>query len=155
MGEQFEQRLPSEQVTNAVEGAAYFWLSHELGHALAHTLKLPITGREEDAADQFAAFVTLDGSEAGRNMAMAWTYLMADDEDQNRTSSLSDEHALNAQRRFNLLCWMYGQDPGRNAGFVATGALPLPRAERCPSEYAQLHRSWNQLLSNHLRQSDD
>ena len=33
---------------------AQFTLLHELGHALIHTLKLPVLGREEDAADTLA-----------------------------------------------------------------------------------------------------
>ena len=37
-----------------VSGVLSFVFLHELGHALIHELALPITGREEDVADQLA-----------------------------------------------------------------------------------------------------
>ena len=43
-----------------VDGTFWFVAYHELGHALTHVLNLPITGREEDAADQLAALMLLE-----------------------------------------------------------------------------------------------
>lgn len=38
-------------------------LFHELGHAFISLYDLPITGREEDAVDQFAAILLAMGDE--------------------------------------------------------------------------------------------
>ena len=142
------RRVPEDRMDEeAIDGAAYFILSHELGHALVHTLHLPITGREEDAVDQLAAYIMMDGSEEGRNAAMSWAMSLPSEND--LTFYLADEHSLTPQRRFNVFCWMYGQDPVRNAYFVTTGMLPEDRARRCPREYAQLRESWEFLLSKH------
>jgi hypothetical protein len=137
-------RVPDERIGAGVEGAAYFILSHELGHALVHMLHLPVTGREEDAVDQLAAYVMMDGSEEGRDAALFWAMSLPSEHD--LTFYLSDEHSLTPQRRFNLLCWMYGQNPERNAHFISNGMLPEKRAQRCPHEYAQLRDSWDRLL---------
>src|SRR5215218_6734685 len=43
----------------AVVGPVSDALFHETGHALVELLSVPVPGREEDAADQFAAFSVL------------------------------------------------------------------------------------------------
>jgi hypothetical protein len=148
LGEHYRYRLPAEQVPEAIEGAAAFILSHELGHALVDVLDLPVTGREEDAVDQLAAYVLL-GSGNGRHALVSWMNSLRQEGDV--FAAMSDEHSLTGQRQFNLMCWMYGADPGRNADLVAYGHLPLPRAQRCPAEYQQLRRSWDRILAPHLR----
>jgi len=135
--DQLEYQVAPEQLGGAINGAAYFLLSHELGHALVHTLHLPVTGREEDAVDQLAAYVMLDGSEKGRNAALFWAM------------SLPPEPDITLYRWYNVLCWIYGQDPQANAHLVTSGMLPVNRARRCPNEYAQLRNSWERLLSVH------
>jgi len=62
--ESFAAAYESEdEVDDAVAGAFVFFLFHEVGHALIDVLELPITGREEDAADQLAAWVMIDADE--------------------------------------------------------------------------------------------
>ena len=41
--------------TDAVVGQYVYTVSHELGHALFDVLHIPLLGRSEGAADQFAA----------------------------------------------------------------------------------------------------
>src|SRR5262249_47704308 len=48
-----------------------FILGHEIGHALIHQLRLPLTGLEEDSADGFAAFFTVNDKQRGPNAALA------------------------------------------------------------------------------------
>jgi hypothetical protein len=49
----------------------YFFFFHELGHALIDVLQLPIVGREEDAADEFATLALLAEEKAGAEAALA------------------------------------------------------------------------------------
>src|SRR5215813_3964864 len=42
-----------------------FILGHELGHAVIHQLNLPVTGMEEDSADGFATFFTVNDKDTG------------------------------------------------------------------------------------------
>jgi Putative metallopeptidase len=68
----------------------------------------------------------------------------------NDQSVYSDEHSLNAQRYFNLLCIVYGRDPDHFSGIVERGMLPKERASRCPEESAKITRSWARLLLPHF-----
>ena len=52
--------LKPEEAVVPVIYTVTFTLFHEVGHMLIHELNLPITGREEDVADQFSAHVFLD-----------------------------------------------------------------------------------------------
>ena len=42
-----------------LRGVCVIGVLHELGHALFHKYDIPLFGREEDAADQFAAYFML------------------------------------------------------------------------------------------------
>lgn len=147
-GEFFQRRVAEQWVAEGVEGATFFILAHELGHALVHTLELPVTGREEDAVDQLATLMMLNGTRDGRRAAIAWAMTM------NGSGyskwNLADEHSLNEQRRYNILCWMYGENPARNAGLVRNAEM-RDRARRCPAEYQKIRRSWTTLLGPNLR----
>ena len=64
----------------------------------------------------------------------------------------ADEHSLNEQRVYNMLCWVYGSDPDKYGSMVDDELLPAARAERCEGEYRQLDRSWSRLLDDHVRE---
>ena len=49
----------------AMIAANEFVLAHEMGHALVHSLTLPVTGKEEDAVDGFAAYLLADNPKFG------------------------------------------------------------------------------------------
>ncbi len=44
---------------DAICGQLFFAMAHELGHAMFDIFDVPVFGRQEDAADQFAAFIML------------------------------------------------------------------------------------------------
>lgn len=116
---------------------------HELGHALIDLLELPALGREEDVADQLAAyfmFADEDGELALQSVLDGYS-----EEDELSDEALADPHALNAQRAFNMLCWAYGADAERYAW--AGEELPEARREGCADEYAILADSFEQLLA--------
>ncbi len=147
----FADEVDEAEVEEAVSGATYFTLYHEVGHALIHVLDLPVTGREEDAADQLATFVLLDGTEEGEAAALdgAQSFLLEFEREGGalEESPLWGEHSLDPQRFYNVLCWVYGHDPVQYAYLVEEGFLPPERAERCDGEYSRMERSWSSLLA--------
>ncbi|MBK9654677.1 MAG: DUF4344 domain-containing metallopeptidase [Rhodanobacteraceae bacterium] len=146
MAEQYETQ---DELDAAVMGAFVLVLFHELGHALVHVLDLPITGREEDAVDQLAAWAMIDddtGDEAVLSAALSY-YVSAElSGNEIDDSTFADEHSLDKQRFFNLVCWVYGSNPEKHEGLVGDDYLPEARAERCPGEYQQIDKSWSRLL---------
>ena len=137
----------------ALQSAMEFTLLHELGHGLIDVLDLPVTGREEDAADQLA--VLLAAPDPGRGIWPA-QYAALKYQKLSRSHAVSqrlyaDEHGLDAQRYYNVVCWLYGSDPARYGAYVTRGILPEARARRCAREREQINRSWNTLLARHQR----
>jgi len=139
-----------EDRDQAVNDALLFTTLHEVGHALVNVLDLPVTGREEDAVDQLAALILVDGSEDGDEAAINGVRGLPDD-DQLDDLAFSDEHALNGQRFYNVLCLVYGQDPDAHPDWAEDGTLPAERADRCPEEYEQTRAAWQRLLRPYLR----
>jgi hypothetical protein len=134
----------------AVDDALLFTTLHEVGHALVSVLDLPVTGREEDAVDQLAALILVDGSDDGDVAAINGVRGLPDD-DQLDDLTFADEHALNGQRFYNVLCLVYGQNPEAHPEWTRDGTLPEERAERCPEEYGQTRAAWQKLLLPYLR----
>ncbi|HYV67605.1 MAG TPA: DUF4344 domain-containing metallopeptidase, partial [Myxococcales bacterium] len=133
----------------AWEGAVSFVLLHETGHALFDLLKVPILGREEDAADNVAAFLLLRGGEGLARRVLggaAWMYLhdskgrMPDDSD------FADVHGLDSQRFYNVLCMAYGSNPQAFKGLVEKKYLPKDRADGCNEEYRQVAYAVKKLI---------
>ncbi len=137
----------------AVAAAFSFIVLHEIGHALVDVLDLPVTGREEDAVDQLAVWLLLQ--EAGGDQAVvdvAFSFLAHRPwEDGGRSANPGDEHALDEQRFFNLLCWVYGSNPQAHRRLVRDSALPPRRRAQCQREYQRMARSWERLLASASR----
>lgn len=140
-----------DELNEAAWGAIYFNLYHELGHALVDVWDLPVTGREEDAADQLAAFLLSDGTEKGEGAVLsgASAFLLQHELEGGRVdeAALWNQHSLDSQRFYNIVCWVYGRDPEGYAFLTEDGTLPRERAEVCVEEYERLDRSWTDLLS--------
>jgi tetratricopeptide (TPR) repeat protein len=135
-------------------GSLVFVLFHELGHALVDVYSLPITGREEDAVDQFSTLMLL-GSEsdadAGGAIGAAVWFARTGSMGALGDRAFADTHSLDRQRFFNIVCWVYGKDPVKNVALVSQGVLPGTRAASCPREYAQMKASWDSLLTPHQK----
>ncbi|MEW6127198.1 MAG: DUF4344 domain-containing metallopeptidase [Acidobacteriota bacterium] len=143
------------ELNEAVMGDLLHTFYHELGHALIDILDLPVTGKEEDAVDQLSTFILADGTDEGEAaiISSARMFLIQHEQDDTDIEDLPfwDEHSLNAQRFYNLICWLYGHDEKRYASFVKDGVLPEDRAEQCGHEFEQLSKSWSRLLAPHLK----
>jgi len=131
-----------------------FVFYHELGHALVDVYGLPITGLEENALDQFAAFFMLmtlneEGYEGiiGQDILFnVGTWFFIESEKQYEYV-FWDVHNLDIQRFFNISCYAYGQHPEYNQDLIDDGWLPEERALNCEYEYAVLKDSWSRILS--------
>ncbi|TXI06433.1 MAG: hypothetical protein E6Q73_00525 [Pseudorhodobacter sp.] len=125
---------------------------HELGHALVDTLQLPVLGREEDAADTLSALLIHDlwQEEPAANMvyhtAGAFLAYAAEAEAGGHDLPYWDEHALDMQRYYNLICLFYGANPDEREEMAIELELPQDRAQRCPDEFALAADSWGVML---------
>lgn len=135
-----------------------FMLLHEVGHALVHQLELNVTGREEDAVDQLATTLMLtlvdpgeSEADVANNLDMAGRFFLANTSQAGYgLAHYAGEHSLGEQRYFNLMCMLYGADPGRYLRVVTSGRLPEARALRCPEESRRITRSWSRTLVPHF-----
>jgi hypothetical protein len=145
---------------------------HEFAHALFDMLDLPVFGREEDAADQVAAYIYLQlGPAESRRLITGTVYAYATEalkgelpsslEDvaevikAERPSSLeefSGEHGTPAQRAYNVMCMAYGADRKVFGDFLEKGLLPSERAEFCHEEYEQVQHAFQTLVAPHIDQ---
>ncbi len=149
IGERASVNSASVEEANAIMvGEFAFVFFHELGHVLVHEFKLPITGREEDVADQFATYIALNSQDAALKMQViqggVWFFSKTDLS--YARQHMADEHSLNVQRQFNIVCWAYGKDPRTFVALARTVGLPDERARRCQNEYAQMARGIEHLL---------
>ncbi len=131
-----------------------FILGHEIGHALIHQLRLPLTGLEEDSADGFATFFTVNDKERGPNAALGAAILfdqLARKQGTVTLEDLSSDHAVVQQRVYNFLCSVVGSDPQRlESSLVTDGYVPQSRALLCRKEWTQLNYGWWTILEPHL-----
>jgi hypothetical protein len=150
------QRLaPTETIggvtpEDAVVGPFLEVVLHEVGHALFDLLRVPILGREEDAADQLAAYIMLQLGQGFARTAIVGVAWMYAQEAQGATvdrSAFADVHSLDGQRFYTVLCLAYGADPRLFADAVEKGHLPQERAEGCADEYRQVAYAVQRLLS--------
>jgi hypothetical protein len=128
---------------------------HEAGHATFAALRIPIFGREEDAADLFSAYIMLKfGREEARRLILGSAYQYKGDLSSPTVmveqQKFADEHGTPAQRFFNLLCVAYGADPKLFADVVEKGFLPQDRAAGCEREYAQTSHAFDTLIGPHI-----
>jgi hypothetical protein len=126
---------------------------HEIGHALFNILKVPVLGREEDAADQVAAYVLLrltDNLARSTVSGVAYMYGHEAQAQNPQHKQFADVHGLPAQRFYNLLCMAYGSDPKLFGYVVEKRYLPESRAETCEDEYRQVDYAVKQLIGPHI-----
>jgi hypothetical protein len=143
------------ELRDAIAGPVLDVFLHEAGHAVFDLLRVPVFGREEDAADQFSAYLMLqhDKSRARRLiLGSAYQYRMdvRDAQVSLPVQVFADEHGHPGQRFFNVLCVAYGADPTLFADLVERDYLPRRRAEICADEYAQVRHAFQKLIGPYI-----
>lgn len=124
-------------------------LLHEGGHAVSNLLRLPVLGREEDTADQIAAFIMLQfGPDIARTLvrgeASGWN------QRQRTQSRFWGIHSTALQRQHAVLCLAYGMDPQRFEDFVKIGWLPKQRVANCAVEYKRVQHAFRETILPHI-----
>jgi hypothetical protein len=149
----FSRTLKARTARNdATKGATVSMFLHEVAHALIDGWDLPITGREEDAADQFSTLLLINGLPDGDEMALksARSFRLLADLEKGQEKDYSDPHSFDEQRFFNTICLVYGHNPEKYEYLIKNGTLPARRAAQCEGDYARLNKSWQTLLAPHL-----
>lgn len=143
-------QTPNDKKMNAAFGSIFFILYHEMGHALIDVLRLPILGKEEDAADAIASYLMLRVPDSyAAVLGTLWFFGQGSKDYSMR--QFADEHSLGPQRQSSLLCYALGKDPSRFESLANRFSLPSERARRCSVEYQQLENSVGQLLGQNIR----
>lgn len=146
-----------EETARRIAIGAFF---HEVGHMVIDIYDLPVTGREEDVADQLAAYELLapyddghvdqDFVQAAKDTAREYFVLSKEGGPLER-EAFADVHTPDEARAYNFECWVYGSNPDANADIVSSGLLPQGRADGCQGEWDQLVKGWTTLLEPHMR----
>ncbi|WP_313622234.1 DUF4344 domain-containing metallopeptidase [Achromobacter sp.] len=140
---------------------------HEFGHALIGELELPATGAEEDAVDMYSAlriveptmYPTQDADsntmarEAATYAALQWYYSgkLAEKRGASESSAWQDEHTGDLKRFRNMLCIMYGGNPGVFESVAKHAGFEDRTKSRCVDEFNKQNRAWRRLLAPHTR----
>ncbi len=136
-----------------------FVLLHEMAHSYITQMGLPVLGRMEDAADTFAALRLIRvGSDFSNKVlteaARGW--FLADRRDQKSGDKVTfyDEHGLNQQRAYQIVCLMVGSDDEKFKDLAKETKLPEARQDSCAGDYSNAAYSWDLLLKPHRRTPD-
>jgi putative metallopeptidase DUF4344 len=163
-------KLSPEQLrkmANFLAGNLTFAILHETGHALIADMSLPVLGGEEDAADTYATVAILQmGTIATRGApesaangwygaldaaAKGWFYSNRNDRDQGAAFDYYDNHGLDAQRAYRIVCLMVGSDPDRFKSLAEDTKLPEERQDSCSADFGDARWSWVKALTPHYR----
>ena len=145
-----ENVAQDEDLATAIRYSLYWVFLHELGHAIIDIYDLPITGQEENVADQFANTMLLRDGDSGVEALYYMAYIYKQKSEFDNTHYWTT-HSLNPQRFYNILCMMYGSDTTQFKHLVDDGILPEQRAKYCTEEYKRANDSWTRLLADHTR----
>jgi hypothetical protein len=110
-------------------GQVRYAAAHEMGHAIIHQLDIPITGLEETAADELAAYVLTTTHRVAdvHEAAQFWLSL-------GRPEDPQDEHPGDIRRYYTLEC-------------LAEGAENGLKETDCVKQWRHTVKVWNRLLS--------
>jgi hypothetical protein len=143
---------------NFVVGNTLVLLLHEVGHVLISEFQLPVLGREEDAADTYAALTMLSVGtsftvQSLADAAKGWFLDARRDQEIGDKPLYYDEHNVSAQRAFQIVCLMVGSDPEKFKSLAEEAKMPEERQNTCKRDYRKATEAWNAVLAPHRRQS--
>lgn len=138
--------LKGLEAEDVLMGTTLFILMHELGHGLTDVFDLPITGKEEDAVDQFATLALIGADEESDSfeerpsrLALLGAYFfmqLAGEPAELTRDIFSDEHALGQQRYYDVMCLVLGANPDLYAPILTPGLMMvLETADKSPGQF--------------------
>jgi hypothetical protein len=145
-----------KEMAEFVAGNMLFVLLHEMAHVHVSEMGLPVLGREEDAADAYATLAMLRmGSEFSYNVliqaAKGWFLSAERGRRRGDMPAFYDEHGLDEQRAYQIVCLMVGSDPERFKALAEFVKMPEERQESCQGDYSNAVYSWDLVLKSHRR----
>jgi Putative metallopeptidase len=140
-------RQTRQELAEFVIGNMLFVLLHEMAHVHVAEMGLPVLGREEDAADVFSHDVLIQA-------AKGWFLSAERDERQGQRLAFYDEHGLDRQRAYQIVCLMVGSDPEKFGDLADLVKMPDDRQETCQGDYSNATYSWDLVLKPHRRTAD-
>ena len=146
-----------DSMKDAVCGQLFFAVSHELGHAMFDIFDVPVFGRQEDAADEFATYIMLQfGGEQALQLIDGAAYgyrayikdLSTKPQVTLPFAAFSSDHGTPEERYFNLICIAYGYD--QRLFSIEMNKIPPSRAQRCKFEYGEIKYAMHTVFWSHL-----
>jgi hypothetical protein len=148
-----------ENLVAFVTGNVLFVMLHELGHTTVSEFELPVLGRQEAAADDFAVLRLLDIQSAfsKRVLTEATKGWFLSDRRARKAGVpffYFDDHGLEQQRAYQIVCLMVGSDPAAFTDLATETGMPSGRQETCKNDLAQTRWAWSTVLKPHLRSTE-
>jgi hypothetical protein len=142
-----------------VAGNMLFALLHEMGHAVVNEMGLLVLGKEEDAADSFAAtrlIITASGfsDRVLTEAAKGWFMTNRRDKKEGDPVPPYDAHGLDLVRAYQIVCFMVGSNEDKFKKLADETKLPKDRQDSCARDYNKAANSWGLALKPHLRTPD-
>ncbi len=142
-----------------------FIIFHEIGHAMIDVLDIPLTGKEEDAADYFAFFMLgSDGDDFGVEVCKEGALFFKELSDEQKVDTTFqqlndkgviydalpfwDEHSFHLQRYYSINSLIFGSNPEKWDGLINIG---YRRPGNAVLEYNKINRGWSRVLLPHFR----
>jgi hypothetical protein len=149
------QDLSKSQRADALRYAAsnsLFTLYHETAHLLIDKLKLPVLGREEDAADTIATYLmiekkTPDMNRALQDAALGWLTTARNYQAAFNIEDYTAGYSPDRHRAYQIMCLMVGADGAAFRKFANSHGMASGRQHECAFVYEQAYQSVSTLLS--------
>ncbi|VAW22472.1 hypothetical protein MNBD_ALPHA12-2246 [hydrothermal vent metagenome] len=129
-----------------------FTIYHEVGHLLINKQQWPVLGREEDIADNFATYILLNQKRrsierALKDAALGWQLEDEAGGSRRTASDYYDEHSLDLQRAYQIVCMMVGKDRRSFSVTALEWGIDRRRQAGCADQYKQISSSIEKLIS--------
>jgi hypothetical protein len=148
-----------QELAEFVAGNMLFVLLHEMAHAAVSEMGIPVLGKDEDAADSFAAtrLIKLGSGFSDQvvvDSAKGW--FMSDRRDKKEGDAVPyyDAHGFNLQRAYQFVCFLVGSNEDKFKNLANETKLPKDRQESCKGDYSKALNAWDSVLKPHLRAPD-
>ena len=148
---------PPEDSAAAVRDATLFTFFHVVGHALIQVLDLPVTGPDEEVADEIGAVFLVVGEAEDEQAVLAGSRVLFQ---RSRTLDPAQMvpfwalHPWTPQRYLHLRCLLYGSNPTQHAALLEDDGLSAALAQECPETWQRQQQRWHTLLASHLRPAE-